>query len=50
MIGFSMGLWNSTDSVPLFDYKKNNATMSQQFQILIEKQIMAHCQNSSKVP
>jgi hypothetical protein len=61
MIGFSMGLWNSTDSVPLFDFqhchtvgtvpksntKTNNATMSEHLQSPIEKQIMTYCWNRS---
>jgi hypothetical protein len=93
IIGFSMGLWNCFDSVPLFGFllgfgtvptmwhywlficlldfgtvltekqiilhtfrtvpkynrAQNNATLSEQFQSPIEKQIISHCRNCSKV-
>jgi hypothetical protein len=56
---FSMGLKNCSDNMELFVFsiglwncsKKNNiAKLSEHFLSPIEKPIMLHCRNSSKVP
>jgi hypothetical protein len=59
MICFSMGLWNCSDSVALFVFHFSIGlwnccdsvalVVSEQFQNPIEKQIMPHSRNSSKV-
>jgi hypothetical protein len=52
LFGFLLGFGTFTEQFqsPIEKLKTNNAKLSEQFQSPIVKQIMAHCQNSSKVP